>query len=155
MTTHTKDPLGCACVAQVFDLPLAIATSKAAGAERLVASQDREVFDLIAARAAAVGAIVTYKRAVAQEEEVRVGIEEGAAGIASETVDMPSIASCRCTLVNIPIVAPRARRTQFKGLALLQDLSTALAGIHDILLVHGGLGIGGVGAVDGGHGGWI
>lgn len=93
MTTHTEYPLGRASISQVFNLSLAIATSKTSRAKRLVAGEDGEIFNLIAARAATVRAVVTYKRAIAEEEKVRVGVEEGAAGVASEAVDMPSVAS--------------------------------------------------------------
>lgn len=93
MTTHAEDSLRSASIPQILDLPLAIATSETAGAEGLVAGQDGEVFDLVIARAATVGTIVAYERAVAKEQQVRIGIEESTASIASEAVDVPAVAS--------------------------------------------------------------
>jgi hypothetical protein len=78
-------------VPQVFDLTLAVPTPEACCTKSLVARQDGEVFDLISARAAAVGAVVADQRAVAEEQEVRVRVEKGVAGIAAETVEMPSV----------------------------------------------------------------
>ena len=94
MTAHAKDALGRTRIAQVLDLPLAVATPKASGTERLVSREDGQVFDLVATCVAAVGAIVADERAIAQQEQIGVGVEEGAARVASEAVDMPSIASC-------------------------------------------------------------
>lgn len=93
MTTHAEDSLRSARISQILNLSLAVATPETARTERLVAGEDGKVFYLIATRAATVRAVVTYKRAIAQEEEVRVGVEEGAAGVASEAVNVPSIAS--------------------------------------------------------------
>jgi hypothetical protein len=66
MTTHTEYPLGCASISEIFDLALTIPTTKASCAERLVASEDSEVFDLIAACTAAVCTIVADERAVTE-----------------------------------------------------------------------------------------
>jgi hypothetical protein len=58
MTTHTKYPLRCSGVSEVFDLALAIPAPEAGCAERLIACEDSEVFDLITTRTAAVCTIV-------------------------------------------------------------------------------------------------
>nr|POE94634.1 hypothetical protein CFP56_16871 [Quercus suber] len=94
MAAHAEDALGRACIAQVLDLSLAVPAAEAGRAERLVAGEDGEVFDLVAAGVAAVGAVVADERAIAEEQEVGVGVEEGAAGVAAETIDMPSVARC-------------------------------------------------------------
>lgn len=94
MAAHAEDALGGARISQVLNLPLAVATPKAAGAEGLVASQDGQVLDLVAAGIAAVRAVVADQRAVAEEEEVRIGVEQGAAGVAAEAVNVPSVAGC-------------------------------------------------------------
>jgi len=60
----------------------------------LLSRENSEVFDLVATGVAAICAVVTDKRAVAQEEEVRVRIEKRAARIASKAFDMPSLPSC-------------------------------------------------------------
>jgi len=60
----------------------------------LIAGQDGEVFDFVATGAAAVGAVVADEGTVAEQKEVGIGIKESAAGVAAETVDMPSVASC-------------------------------------------------------------
>ena len=43
---------------------------------------------------AAVCAVVAYEGSIAKEEEVRVGVEESTAGVAAETVEVPSVPSC-------------------------------------------------------------
>lgn len=78
-------------IAQVLDLPLAVSTAEARRAEGLVSGEDGEVFNLIAAGAAAVGAIVADEGAIAEQQEVRIRVEEGIARVASEAVEMPSI----------------------------------------------------------------
>ena len=60
----------------------------------MVAREDGEVFYLVPAGATAVGAVVADQGAVAKQEEVRIRIEQGTAGIASEAVEMPPISSC-------------------------------------------------------------
>ena len=42
---------------------------------------------------AAVCTVVAYQGAVAQEEQICIGVEKGAAGVAAEAVDVPSVAS--------------------------------------------------------------
>lgn len=83
MAAHAEDALGRACIPQVLDFPFTIPATKTARTEGLVASQYREVFNLVAACVAAICAIVANQGSVAQEEEVGIGIEERAAGIAS------------------------------------------------------------------------
>lgn len=73
---------------------LAIPTPEAIRAEGLITSQDSEVFDFVATVVAAVCAVVAYERSVAEQEEIGVGVEESAAGVAAEAVDVPSVASC-------------------------------------------------------------
>ena len=58
MTAHAEDALGGAGVAEVLDLALAVATAEACGAEGLVAREDGQVLNLVAAGIAAVGAVV-------------------------------------------------------------------------------------------------
>lgn len=75
----------------------------------MVAREDGEIFDLVAARTAAVCAVVADEGAIAEEEEVRVRVEKGAARIASEAVQMPSIASCSRVLLALLIPEPAKR----------------------------------------------
>lgn len=93
MTRHAKDALRSASIAQILDFALAVAASEAIGTKGLVAGQDGKVLDLVAAVVAAVCAVVAYERAVAEEEQVRVRVEEGAARVAAEAVDVPPVAS--------------------------------------------------------------
>lgn len=58
MTLHAEDALRRARIAQVFDFTLAIAAFETVCAKCLVAREDGEVFDFVAAGAAAVCAIV-------------------------------------------------------------------------------------------------
>jgi hypothetical protein len=90
---HAKDALRGARIAQVFDLALAVPAAEAVGTEGLVACQNGQILDLVAAVVATVCAVVAYQRAVAEEQEVRVRVEQGAARVAAEAVDVPSVAS--------------------------------------------------------------
>jgi len=131
MTRHTEDTLRSAGIAQVLDLALAIPTAEAVGTEGLVASQDGQIFDLVAAVVAAICTVVAYQRAVAEQQQIRVRVEEGAARVAAEAVDVPSVPG------------------ELEGLAFLEDLSASLARIHDLVVdrrlwvagraLHGGL----------------
>lgn len=94
MAIHAEDTLRGPSIAQVFYLPLAIPTSEACSAEGLVPGKNGQILDLISTGAAAVGAVVANEGAIAKEEEVRIGIEEGAAGVATEAVEMPPISGC-------------------------------------------------------------
>lgn len=94
MAIHTENALRGPSIAQIFNLPLAIPTSEACSAEGLVPSKDGQVLDLVPTGAAAVGAVVANEGAIAEEEEVRIGVEEGAAGVATEAVQMPPISGC-------------------------------------------------------------
>lgn len=58
MTAHAEYTLRRPRISQILDLLLAIATSKAGATKRLVSGKNREVLDLVAARIAAVGAVV-------------------------------------------------------------------------------------------------
>ncbi len=91
MAAHAEDALRCSGISQVLYLPLAVAAAEASRAEGLVPRQDGQIFDLIAASTTAVCAIVADEGAIAKEEEVRVRVEQGVAGIASEAVEMPSV----------------------------------------------------------------
>jgi hypothetical protein len=91
---HAEDALRCAGIAQVLDLALAVTAPEAVRAEGLVAGQDGQIFDLVAAVVAAVCAVVAYQGAVAEQEQVGVRVEQGAARVAAEAVDVPSVAGC-------------------------------------------------------------
>lgn len=91
MALHTKYSLRSPGVFEVLDLLLAIPTFEAGCAKSLVARENCQVLDLVAADTTAIGTIIADERAIAEEEEVCVGIEDSAAGIATETVYMPSI----------------------------------------------------------------
>jgi hypothetical protein len=90
---HAEDALRRAGIAQILDLALAVAAAEAVGAKGLVARQDGQVLDLVAAVVAAICAVVAYQRAVAEQQQVRVRVEQGAAGVAAEAVDVPSVPS--------------------------------------------------------------
>lgn len=93
MTRHAKDSLRSASIAQILNLALAVPASKTIGTEGLVARQYGQVFYFVAAVIAAVGAVVAYERSVAEEQEIRIRVKEGAASVAAKAVDMPSVAS--------------------------------------------------------------
>jgi len=92
MARHAEDALRGAGIAKVLDLALAVAAAEAVCAKGLVAGQNGEVLDLVAAVVAAVGAVVANERAVAEQQQVGVRVEEGAARVAAEAVNVPSVA---------------------------------------------------------------
>jgi hypothetical protein len=94
MARHAEDTLRGAGIAKVLNLTLAVPAPKAVRTERLVTCQDSQIFNFVAAMVAAICAVVAYQGAVAEQEEVRIGIEQGAASVAAEAVNVPSVASC-------------------------------------------------------------
>jgi hypothetical protein len=91
MAVHAKYTVRRPSIAKVFNLSLAVPTAEARCAEGLVSGQDSEVLNLIVAGATAVGAVVAYERAITEQEEIRVRVEQRVAGVTAETVKMPSI----------------------------------------------------------------
>lgn len=116
---HAKDALRGPCILEVFDLLLAVPTSKARRAEGLVAGEDGKILDLVPTCTAAVGAVVADEGAVTEEEQVGVRVEKGQARVAAEAVNVPSIAR------------------QFKRFPLLQDLAAAFARKCRLILFQG------------------
>ncbi len=68
VAAHAEDSLRCARITQILDLFLAIAASEATRAEGLLAGQDGEVLDLVAARGTGICTVVADQGAVAEEE---------------------------------------------------------------------------------------
>lgn len=68
MTAHTKDALGCAGILEVLDLSFAVAATETGGTKGLVACENGEVFDLVGADAAGVGAVVADERLVTKHQ---------------------------------------------------------------------------------------
>lgn len=48
---------------------------------------------------AAICAIIAYERAIAEEEQISVRVEEGTAGVAPEAINVPSVTSCRVSVL--------------------------------------------------------
>lgn len=67
MAAHAKYALGSACISKVFDFAFTVATTETCGTKRLLPSKDGQVFNLIAAGAAAVCAVVADERPIAKE----------------------------------------------------------------------------------------
>ena len=59
----------------------------------MVTSKDGEVLNLVVTTATRICAVVAYQGSIAEEEEVRIGIEERIACIASEAIYVPTVAS--------------------------------------------------------------
>ena len=93
MAVHAKDSLGSTSISQILNLFLTVTALETVCAKGLVASKDSQVFDFVHTAAAGVCAVVADEGAVAEQEEVRIGIEQGVAGVASEAVDVPSVTS--------------------------------------------------------------
>jgi hypothetical protein len=126
---HAEDALRRAGIAQVLDLALAVAAAETVGAEGLVARQDGQVLDLVTAMVAAVCTIVTNQRAVAQQQQVRIRVEQRAARVAAEAIDMPSVPRC---LLSVSHSQGRRERggplrgkvhTELKGLSFFENLA--------------------------------
>ena len=75
MTAHAEYALRCARISQVLNLLFAVAAPKAAATEGLITCEDGEILNLVATSIAAVGAIAAYERAVAEKEQIRIGVE--------------------------------------------------------------------------------
>lgn len=93
MTAHAKDSLRRPSISEVFYLALAVAAAETSGAKGLFTGQDSKLFNLVAAGTTAVSAVVADEGAIAEEKQVGVGVEEGAASVASKAVEVPSISS--------------------------------------------------------------
>lgn len=92
MAAHAEDSLRGSSIAQIFDLALTIAASKAGCTEGLITRQDGEILDFVVAGATAVGAVVANEGAVTEQEQIRIGIKKRATRVATEAIQMPSIA---------------------------------------------------------------
>lgn len=93
MTFHTEDALRGPGIFEIFNLLLAIPTPKTGGTKRLIPGENGKIFDFVPTGATAIGTVVANEGAITEEKQVGVRIEESAAGIAPEAVDMPSIPS--------------------------------------------------------------
>lgn len=98
MAVHTEDSLRCSGISQVLNLLLAVPTAEAIGAKGLVSGEDGQVFDFVPTGTTAVCTIVADERAIAEQEEVGIGVEKGLAGVASKTFNVPSLASWKKNL---------------------------------------------------------
>lgn len=93
MTFHAKYPLRCPGIFEILNLLLAISTSETGGTKRLISGENGKILNFIPTGTAAIGTIIADEGAVAKEKEVGIGIQECAACVAPEAVNMPSIAS--------------------------------------------------------------
>lgn len=94
MTRHAEDALAGACVAKIVDFAFTIAALEAGSAKSLIAGENGKILDLVTTRRARVCAVVADEGAIAKKEKVCVGIEEDAASVAAEAIDVPSVTSC-------------------------------------------------------------
>lgn len=94
VAAHAKDSQRCPCVSQIFNLAFAVAAAEASGTESLVTSENGQILNLVATGTATVCAVAANERAIAEEEQVCVGVEERVAGVTAETVEMPSVTGC-------------------------------------------------------------
>lgn len=74
MAAHAEYALRGPSIFEVFYLPLAVAAAEAACTEGLVPREDGEILDLVIAGRTAVGTAVADQRAVAEQEEICVGV---------------------------------------------------------------------------------
>ena len=84
--------MGCPSVLQVLDLPFAVPTFKADRTKGLITSEYGQVLYVIPACATAIGTVVTNERPVGEEKKVGIGVENCAAVITFETIQMPTTA---------------------------------------------------------------
>jgi hypothetical protein len=66
MARHAEDALRCSCITKVFNLALAISTTEAIRAERLVARQNCQILNFVPTVVAAIGTVVADERAIAE-----------------------------------------------------------------------------------------
>lgn len=92
MAIHAENTLGRPRIAEVLNLPFAVTATEALSTEGLVAGENSQILDLVTTRVTAIGTVAADQGSVTEEEEVGVRVEEGTAGAAAETVDMPSLA---------------------------------------------------------------
>lgn len=95
MAVHAEDSLRRPRISEVLNLAFAVSTTETGGTECLVPGKDGQVFNLVPTGAATVRAVVADERAIAEKEEVSIRVEQGAAGVASEAIEVPSVASWR------------------------------------------------------------
>jgi hypothetical protein len=95
VAAHAEYALGGSCVSEILNLTFAVSAAEASCTESLVARENGQILNFVSTRTAAVCAIVADEGSVAKEEEVRVRVEKGSAGVASKAIQMPSIASCQ------------------------------------------------------------
>jgi hypothetical protein len=57
---HAKDALGSSGISKVLDFVFAVSTSEAACTESLISGQNGQIFNLVAASAAAICTVVAY-----------------------------------------------------------------------------------------------
>ena len=92
MTFHAEYSLRSPSIFEILNLLFAIPTLEACCAKGLISRKNGQILYLVITDAATVSAIVADKRPIAEEEEVGIGVKDGAASIAAETVYVPSIA---------------------------------------------------------------
>lgn len=126
MAVHTEDALRSARISEIFDLSFTVATLEAVGTEGLVSGQDGQILDLVAAAAATVGTVVADERPVAEEEQVRVRVEESATSVASKAINVPSVPGYQSQQVGL-VEALSGSPTKLERLPLFQDLQSASA----------------------------
>jgi hypothetical protein len=138
VAAHTEDTLGSARIAQILNLPFAVATAEAARAEGLVAGENGQVFDLVAAGIAAICTVVADEGAVAEEEQVGVRVKQGAAGVTSEAVDVPSVAGCERGRESDGwrSMGGLLGHTELKSLAFFQDLHKTVSARNGLVILH-------------------
>lgn len=92
---------------------------------------------------AAVGAVVADERAIAEEQQVGIRVEQGAARVAAKAVDVPSIPSWPMSVCGQQAavhgmwrgarnaVCLRGMRTELKSLSFLENLDMESAILQD------------------------
>ena len=94
MAFHAEYPLRRSRITKVLNLLPAVTAPEAACTEGVVARENGQVLNFVSACAAAVCAVVTNEGAIAEQEEICIGVEQCPARIAAEAVNVPPVSSC-------------------------------------------------------------
>ena len=122
MAFHAEYPLRSPCITQILNLFLAIAAPKATRTEGMVACKNSQILNLIPACAAAVCTIVADERAITKEEEIRIRVEQRAASVATEAVNVPSVASYIIVRWRFDMSCSVSILTQFECFSFFENL---------------------------------
>ena len=88
----------------------------------MVACKNSQILNLVPACAAAICTVVADEGPITKKEKIRIGVEECAASVATEAVNVPSVASCVIVSWWFGNYGSGSILTQFKCFSFLENL---------------------------------